>query len=111
MRNFDLSDTDINETTTPHVAWCANCDGPTDLDGNGECVACRDSGERNDVELVVPESIPSTSPRSIECSLCGADPGEFCHPGEDGSGYNHAARVEEHEDQHGVIAARERRYA
>lgn len=111
MRNFDLSDTDINETSTPHIAWCANCAGPTDLDDHGWCISCRDSGEHNAIELVVPENVPPTSPRSIECSLCGADPGEYCHAGEDGGGYNHAARVEDHEAEHEVIAARPRRYA
>lgn len=106
MNHFDLSDADLNETETPFIAWCAGCDGPTDLDETGRCIPCRDSGDRHDVESVVPERIPPTSPRSIECPTCGADPGAFCHPGEDGAGYNHAARVEEHEVDHGVLAAR-----
>lgn len=108
MKNFDTSDIDISETETPHIAWCALCDGPTDLNERGRCTTCVDNGEGHDVESVVAEPVPQTSPRSIECPTCGADPGEFCHEGEDGAGYNHAARVEEHELEHGVVAARPR---
>lgn len=102
MKEFDLSDV----TDAPRVAWCTICDGPTDLNDDGRCVECVDNGDAHDVESVVPEAIPPGSPRSIECSLCGADIGEYCHPGEDGAGYNHSTRVEGHEEEHGVLAAR-----
>lgn len=97
MKNFDTSDieNEFDETDSLRMAWCVNCDEPVDLDCNGECVVCRENGEPRAIEIVVLEKIPPTSPRSIECPLCGADPGEFCHPGEDGDGYSHAARVEE----------------
>lgn len=102
MKNFDLTDV----MDAPRVAWCAICDGPADVDEEGRCITCRDNGDAHDVEAVIPEGVPPGSPRSIECSLCGADIGEYCHPGEDGGGYNHSQRVDEHEEEHGIIAAR-----
>lgn len=99
--DFDRSD----EDDVSHVAWCAVCDGPAELDEQGRCASCVENGDGHDVESVIHESVPRTSPRSIECRLCGADVGEYCRPGEDGGGFNHTARVDEHEDR-GVLAAR-----
>jgi hypothetical protein len=93
VKDFDLSDVSDDNN---RIAWCANCDEPVETDEIGRCIACRDNGEPGqDIELVVIEPIPASSPRSSECCVCGADIGEFCHPGEDGAGYNHAARVED----------------
>lgn len=101
MDNFDLSDTE-----SPRLAWCVPCEGPTDIDEAGRCATCVENGDAHDVESVVPEAVPPGSPRAIECSLCGADVGEYCHPGEEGGGFNHSMRVEDHEDEHNVVAAR-----
>lgn len=98
-----------NEHLSPEQAWCSECAGPVDVDDSGCCVTCRDDGYPGIVSNVVIETVPDESPRSIECGMCGADPGEHCYPGPDGSGYNHAERVEAHEREYGVVAAR--RYA
>lgn len=94
------------EETAPRQAWCGSCDGPVDVDDGGGCLSCRENGDHGITELVVIERVAASSPRSIECPMCGADPGDFCHPGSDGDGYNHSERVEEHEEQFEVVASR-----
>jgi hypothetical protein len=104
MMNFDLSDEDMEEIEAPRVAWCANCDGVVDVNAQGECIGCKDADVGQQIEDVILERIPPTSPRAIECDRCGADIGEHCYLGENGEGYNHAARVEQFEAEHGVLS-------
>lgn len=91
-----MTDQDTYETDQPHQAWCVPCAGPVDVDDFGRCASCVDDGAHGITEPVVLEPVPDTSPRSIECSSCGTDPGSFCHEADEGQGYNCAARVEEH---------------
>lgn len=84
------------ETEQPHQRWCVSCDGPVDVNDDGCCIGCKDDGAHGQTDAVVLEPVPDSSPRSIECDKCGADPGAFCHDADDGQGYNHAERVEAH---------------
>ncbi len=91
-------DLEENEESDPRVAWCSNCDGPVDVDGDGQCMACRENGDDpRQVTDVVREQIPAASSRNIECPLCGTDIGAFCHPDGEGGGFNHYEREEEHD--------------
>jgi hypothetical protein len=91
-----FEDFDTETTQDVRHAWCAACDDVVVANDAG-CTQC----EANDLELtLVPEGIPADSPRSIECSACGADVGAFCHEGEnEGEGWNHADRVAEVEER------------
>jgi len=102
-------ETESYETDQPHQRWCAACDAPVDVNEEGACVACVDDGATGATDAVVLEPVPETSPRSIECDHCGADPGSFCHEGEDGAGFNHAERVEAHGRELEYKAEREAR--
>ncbi len=84
---------DDEETNAIAQAYCAACrDVVTVIDG--ACTTCEEDGVISAGEAVLHEGVPPGSPRALECPTCGADPGTFCYPHEEGNGYNHEARVD-----------------
>src|ERR1051326_6146093 len=106
-QEFDYSDAEARRREdaldAPRVAWCTGCDGVVQLDDEGDCIVCRELGNDQDVEHLIAEPLPATSPRTIECPHCGNDPGEYCRVDDNGTGYNHAERVERFEADRGVL--------